>query len=186
MKITEKIENYDSLTPEEKIKALEDLEINDSNDEVAKLKQALNKASSEAANYKKELREKQTEQERLEAERKEEVEKKDELLKSLMKEKSVAEYQAKFLKQGYNEELAMKSAIALADGDFNSVFEGMSSFLAERESAIKENLLNSTPAPRGGHAALEVTKEQFDSMSIKERTELYESDKDLYEKLKGE
>ena len=135
MKITDKIENYESMTPEEKLAALEALELEESNDN--KLKDALNKATSQAAEYKKLLRDKQTEAERLEAERKEEAEKKDAMLAELIKEKTVAEHKANFLKEGYSDELANKSAVALADGDYNTVFASLNSFITERDKKLK-------------------------------------------------
>ena len=68
------IEGFDAMSDEEKVKALLGFEIEapapkDNNDEVTKLKTALSKANSEAADWKRQLREKQTEQERAEAER---------------------------------------------------------------------------------------------------------------------
>ena len=60
MKITDKIEGYENMSAEEKLKALEGFEVEEPNtSEVTKLKEALNKASSEASNYKKQLKEKQ-------------------------------------------------------------------------------------------------------------------------------
>lgn len=184
MKITDKIENYENLTPEEKLAAIEALELEESNDN--KLKDALNKASSQVAEYKRQLKEKMTEAERLEAERKEEVEKKDAMLAELIKEKTVAEHKASFLKEGYSDELADKSAVALAEGDFNTVFASLNTFITERDKKMKEELLNQVKPPAGGMSKPSVTKEQFNKMSMKERTELYESDKELYESLKGD
>ena len=54
------IENYQNMTPEEKVKVLEGLDIPESrvdNEETIKLKNALNKASSDVAAYKKKLQE---------------------------------------------------------------------------------------------------------------------------------
>ena len=74
------VENYSSMTPEEKVAFFEAYELPEvpkpDNTEADKLKAALSKANAEAASYKRELREKQTEQERLESERKEADQKK--------------------------------------------------------------------------------------------------------------
>ena len=68
MKIdTTKIAGYAEMSAEEKLKALEEYEIetpHDNGDEVTKLKNALSKANSDAAEWKRQFREKQTEQER--------------------------------------------------------------------------------------------------------------------------
>ena len=64
-----KIEGYENMTAEEKLAALENFDIEEKPNDESKWKSALDKATAEAAKYKKELREKQTESERLEAER---------------------------------------------------------------------------------------------------------------------
>ena len=55
MKITDKIEGYESMSAEEKLKALEGLDVEDSTD-YQKLKESFNKTSSEVADYKKKLK----------------------------------------------------------------------------------------------------------------------------------
>ena len=62
---TSAIEGYENMTAEEKLAALEAMDIPD----VDKMKSALDKATSEAAGYKKQLRERMTEDEAKEAER---------------------------------------------------------------------------------------------------------------------
>ena len=190
MKVTEKIEGYDSMSAEEKLKAIEELEIaesKDNSDEVFKLKEALNKASSDVSNYKKQLREKQSEQERLETERKEKENEREELLNKLLKEKSVAENKAEFLKHGYADDLATHSAEALVSGDFKSVFDDLGKFISNRDKETEVRLMDSTKKPAIGSVTPEVTKEQFSKMGIAERTKLYESNKELYDTLsKGE
>lgn len=186
MKIdTTKIEGYESMSAEDKLKALEAFEFSEEKDD-SKLKEALNKATAEASKYKKELREKQTEQERLEAERKEADEKKDAELAELRKDKLIAEHKANFLKVGYSEELAEKSATAIADGDFKTIFDNLTEFLTSKEKAIKEELIKATPKPRTNNSTEIVTKEMFDKMSFAEKNKLYTENKALYEQLKGD
>ena len=74
MKIdTAKIENYSEMTAEEKLATLEAYEFEAPTpkepEDVTKLKAALSKANSDAAEWKRQFREKQTEAERAEAER---------------------------------------------------------------------------------------------------------------------
>lgn len=186
MKIdTTQIENYDTMSAEEKLAALEGYEFEEPTQD-NKWKEAVNKATAEAAKYKKELREKQSEAERLEAERKEEAEKKDAMLKELLREKTLAEHKANFLKEGYGEELANQSATALADGDFKTLFSNLNTFLVEREKTIKEDLMKKTPTPKSGNETKDITKEQFNKMSFTERNKLYMENQELYESLKGE
>lgn len=192
MKITDKIEGYESMSAEEKLKALEGLDVEDSSD-YQKLKDSFNKTSSEVADYKKKLKAKEeelnarlSEEERKEKERMEKEAERETLLNNLLKEKSVAEYKANFLKVGYDEELATASASALVDGDSKTVFDNLGKFISERDKQAQVKFLNSTPRPTPGTPAAEVTKEQFDKMSLAERTKLYETNKELYDSLKGE
>lgn len=181
-----KIEGYEAMTAEEKLKALEGYEFEEKPTDDKKWKDAVDKATAEAAKYKKELREKQTEQERLEAERAEKDKEKDEMLASLIKEKSLAEQKSNFLKVGYSEELADKSAKAIVDGDYKTVFANLGTFISERDKKKEAELLDKTKRPNGGSNASTVTKEQFENMSFTERNNLYNDNPDLYHELKGE
>ena len=189
MKLSDKIEGYETMSAEEKLKALENLDIPEAKDnstELLKMKEAFNKASSEASEYKKQLREKQSEAEKLEAERKEKEAERDKLLNDLLKEKSVAEHKANFLKVGYDEEMANASATALVDGDFKGLFDNLGKFISERDKKAQVKALDSTPRPATGSVAPEITKEQFKKMGYAERTKLLETNKELYDSLKGE
>lgn len=193
MKLSEKIEGYETMSAEDKLKALESLDIEDNSSEYNKLKEAFNKTSSEVADYKKKLKAKEeelnsklSEDERKEKERKEAEAEREKLLENLLKEKSVAEHKANFLRVGYDEETATASASALVDGDFKTVFDNLGQFISERDKKAQVKALDSTPRPQSGGGTPEVTKEQFDKMSITERTKLYETNKELYDSLKGE
>ena len=89
-----KIEGYAEMSAEEKLKALEEYEFEapDNSNEVKNLKESLSRANSQAAEWKRQFREKQTETERAEAERAE-------------REKETAEklaaYERKFLVSDY-------------------------------------------------------------------------------------
>lgn len=181
-----KIEGYENMTAEEKLAALENFDIEEKPNDESKWKSALDKATAEAAKYKKELREKQTESERLEAERAEKDKAREEMLASLMKEKALAEQKSNFLKVGYSEELADNSAKAIVDGDYKTVFANLGTFISERDKKKEAELLDKTKRPNGGSGTSTVTKEQFDKMSFSERNNLYNDNPDLYHELKGE
>lgn len=193
MKITDKIEGYESMSAEEKLKALEGLDVEDSSD-YQKLKDSFNKTSSEVADYKKKLKAKEeelnaklTDDEKREKERMAKEAEREAMLESLLKEKSVAEHKANFLKVGYDEELANASATALVDGDFKLVFDNLGKFISDRDKQAQVKALDSTPRPMSGSTTPEVTKEQFDKMSIAERTVLFDTNRELYNSLsKGE
>lgn len=181
-----KIVGYEEMSPEEKIQALTDFEFEekkDGSDEIAKLKNALNKASSDVADFKRQLREKQTEAERAEAERLEKETERENLLKSLIREKDISNYQAKFLENGYDPELAKSSAEAMANNDFDTIFANLNAFNQAKEKSIRAEVLKGTPSPVGGNTEKTVTKEQFNNMTYLERVDLFEKNPDLYAEL---
>ena len=150
MKIsTEKIEGYENMTAEEKLAALENYEFEVPNTEEAKLKNLLNKANSEAASYKKALKELQdqklTDDEKAKLEREESEKALKEELATLKKSQAIAEYKANYLANGYDEELATKTAEALFSGDMTTVFANQKTFAETVKAKAKEELLNSNP-----------------------------------------
>ena len=110
--------------------------------ELEKLKAALSRANSEAAEYKRALREKQTEKERADAERAEADKAMREELETLRKEKRVSEYTAKCVTLNMDAELAGKTANALADGDMDSVFDCLREFVEATKTRLNNEALN--------------------------------------------
>ena len=151
MKIdTSKIENYAEMTAEEKLAALEAFEIEapepkDNSDEVIKLKSALSKANGEAAEWKRQFREKQTEQERIEAERKEHEAAVEEELRGLRRDKTVSGFLAQCLSLGYDKELALRAAEAMADNDAAAIIACQQDFLDAKTKEIEASVLNRQP-----------------------------------------
>ena len=115
------------------------------NAEVEKLKAALSRANGEAAEYKRQLREKQTEAERAEAERAEQDKAMREELETLRKEKRVSDYTGKCLALNMDAELAGKTAAALADGDMDSVFDCLKDFVDATVTRLNNEALNRQP-----------------------------------------
>lgn len=115
------------------------------NPEIEKLKAALNKACSEAASFKQQLREKQTEQERAEAERLEAEKAKDARLAELERTVAITEYTNKCLALDFDAELAAKTANALADGNMESVFDCLKSFVEATKTRLTNEALNKQP-----------------------------------------
>lgn len=108
MKIdTSKIAGYADMSPEEKLEALEGLELEaptPDTSEIQKLKDAVSRANSEAAEYKKQLRAKLSDDEAKQAQDAEEREAMQKELEGLRRDKAVSTYQAKFLSLGYDAE----------------------------------------------------------------------------------
>jgi hypothetical protein len=147
---TAKIEGYAEMSAEDKLKALEEFEFEapapkDSSDEVNKLKTALSKANSDAAEWKRQFREKQTEAERAEAERAEREKAVEDELRTLRRDKTVSGYQAQCLALGYTQELALRAAEAMADNDAATTLACQQEFLEAKTKEIEAAALNKQP-----------------------------------------
>ena len=155
MKLTEKIqmpENLDGMTAEELKAFIQSIEIpeakpeeNSSADEITRLKNALTKSNSEAADYRKKWQATLSEQERLEAERQQRDADREAQIAELLKEKAIGDYTAKYLSVGYSAELAKSSAQAMAEGNNAQVFADMNAFIAEKTKQLQAEALNNQP-----------------------------------------
>ena len=165
MKIdTTKIENYANLTAEEKVALLEGFDFEQPkaevpSDEITRLKNALTKSNSEAADYRKKWQSTLSEQERLEAERQQRDAERDARIAELEKEKAVGDYTAKCLAMGYSAELAKSSAIAWAEGNNEQVFADMNTFIAEKTKQLQAEALNNQPQLTNGSPVVTPTPE---------------------------
>ena len=143
-----KIEGYADMSAEDKLKALEGYEFEtpkDTTEEVTKLKNALSKANSDAAEWKRQFREKQTEQERAEAERAEREKAVEEELRGLRRDKTVSGYVAQCLALGYDKDLALRAAEAMADNDAATIFACQQDFLENKKKELEAAALNKQP-----------------------------------------
>ncbi len=176
-----KIEGYETMTVEEKLAALEALELPD----VDKMKSALDKATSEAAGFKKQLREKMTEEEAAKAKAAEDMAAvMDELERYRVKD-AINEYTTQFMGIGYDEALARSTATALQKGDMSVMFKNHAKFVADREKALKAELLKSTPTPPAGEGDKGLTKEMFQKMTLSEKQKFATENPDAYKEFYG-
>lgn len=145
-----KVEGYrEDMTPEEKIALLASY-VEPQTDGAAKWKAQFDKASSELAAAKKQLKAKQTEEEQKEAERAENEKKVLDELNELRKERTVNQYKQSFMEQKYDAETAEAMAKAIADGDMSGMFKALKKGNEGMEQTIKTELLRGTPKPGGG------------------------------------
>lgn len=151
MKIdTTSIQGYAEMSAEEKLAALEAYEYDDHTAELEKLKTTVSKSNSEAAEYKRKLREATANGEKAVEESNSELTAIKQQLAALQREKSISEHKAKFIAQGYDESLATASATALFDGDSVTLFTNMTKFLADRDKAAKAKALGNMERPSAG------------------------------------
>lgn len=149
-KITDRIAGYAEMSAEDKLKALEALEEADNSAELERMKNAVSKANSEAAAWKKKHNELLGEEERKKQEQADHLAQVEKELADLRKEKTVSEYAAKFLGMGYEESLAKETAQAMADGDTEKVFANQVKFNDALKKAAIADKLKSTPRPGAG------------------------------------
>ena len=152
-KITDRIAGYAEMSAEDKLKALEALEEADNSAELERMKNAVSKANSEAAAWKKKHNELLGEEERKKQEQADHLAQVEKELADLRKEKTVSEYAAKFLGMGYEESLAKETAQAMADGDTEKVFANQVKFNDALKKAAIADKLKSTPRPGVGSDA---------------------------------
>ena len=131
------ITDYDSLSLEEKVAALENFEYDDHSEAVetlGKYKDATDKATREAAEYKKQLKALQDQQKTGNSKADDTIAKLQEQVAELTRQNTIASYTAQFTALGYDAELAQATAFATADGDVATVFENQRKFLEQHSS----------------------------------------------------
>lgn len=144
---TESISGYAEMSTEDKLKALEayEFEVEDT----MKLKNALNKASSDVAEFKRQLKtlqeQKLTDEEKAKLAHEEAEKALKAELETLKHEKTISSYKAKYLANGYDEALASSTAEALANGDMETVFANQKTYNDSVMAKAKESLLNNQP-----------------------------------------
>lgn len=182
---TSKIEGYENMTTEEKVKALEAYSIADPDYSGYVKKDLFDKTASELAQTKKDLKARMTEEEIAKAEHEAELKKYKEQAESLQREKNISENKAKFLSLGYDDTLAGETAEALENGDFATVFKNQQVVIENVKKIAKGEAMASTtpPAGKAGDGTKTISKEQFNKMSYAEMAELYQTNPDLYNKL---
>ena len=119
--------------------------------ENAKIKKAMDKAASEAAGYKKKLREKQSAEEIALQEKAEREAEREEAFQKLLKENTVAKYEKNFLALGYSEDLAAKAANAQYDGDTEELFKIQQNFQNALLKQKETEWAKSRPDPPAGN-----------------------------------
>lgn len=141
----------EGMTEEEISTALQTAGAGQSNTaELDKLKAQLSKANSEAADYKKQLRSKQTADEAAAAEQKAAMDKLTQENADLKRSFALSDKKAKLITMGYDEKLADSTAVAMVDGDMDTVMANQAKFNESREKAIQAELMKKTPRPAAG------------------------------------
>lgn len=186
MKIdTAKIPGFDAL-PEEAKAAITAMEFADAPDMSQFVSKAtFDKKASEAADLTKQLRSRMTEEEAAKAKAAEDMAAVMAELESLRADKAIGDYTTQFMGIGYDEALAKSTAEALHKGDTVTMFKNHAKFVADKEKALKTELLKTTPTPPAGEGTKGMTREEFTKMSLDEKAKFAAENPEKYKEFYG-
>ena len=154
--------------------------------DLAKQKAAIDKATKEAAEYKRQLRQKQSAEEIAAEEKKTADEARDKELAELRKKFAVAETSKQIMKFVADEAVSSQIAEDLyGAADVDAAITAFQKAWAAKDKALRLEF-GKIPAPGAGSSdGPTVTKEQLDAMSYRERVEFATKHQDEYNKLMG-
>lgn len=177
------IKGYADMSAEEKLKALEALDLPDPDYSGYVKKEQFDKTASELAAKKKELNEKMSADEQAKQKEAEERQALEEKYNALLRESAVSKNKSKLLGLGYEEKLADETAEAMADGNLDKVFANQKKFLDGFEKSIRAEVLKDTPKPTGDGDTKTMTLENLRKMSPMERMKYSQEHPDEYKNL---
>lgn len=180
-----KIEGYENMTPEEKLKALEGYDVPDPDYSGYVKKDMYDKTASELAEKKKQLQAKLTEDEAAKQKEQEEREELQSKYEKLLHENEVSKFKANLLGMGYDEKLASETAEAMANGETDKVFANQKKHLEAVEKKVRAEALKDTPKPTGDGDSKTMTLEKLRGMSPADRLAFAESNPAEYKQLYG-
>lgn len=114
-------------------------------------KSLLEKANSEASDYKKKWKAASSEQERKAIEEAEQKVQMEEELKALRRSSRVSEFEKQYITQGYNAKDAAEIAEALYDNDMETVFKIQGKHNEDMRKSIKAEIMKDMPVPPSGN-----------------------------------
>lgn len=156
-----KIEGFDKMSAEDKVKALLGYELPEADHTGYVKKETFDKTATELASFKKKEREALSEAERKAAEQADKITEQEGKITQLTEEieafktrEQTATYAAQYVGLGYDAELAQATAAALTKGDMKTVFANQAAFIKAHDKAYKATLMgqgkDSTPPAGSG------------------------------------
>lgn len=179
----QKIAGFDTMTPEEKIAALQDFDFPDPDYSGYVKKDLYDKAASDVAAWKKKHHDLLSEDERKKQEEAEERASMEQKLADFEKKIKISEYKAKLVSQGYDEELATATAAAMESGDMETALANNHKFLDGYAKKIIADKLKRTPRGADGGTGGAMTKDAFRKMSPAERYDFSQKHPEEYKAL---
>ena len=149
-------------------------------------KELFDKAASETANYKKQLRASMSEAEQKALADAEEMKSLKEEVAQLREEKSIAENSKGLVAIGYDEKTANEVATAFLKGDFAAILKAQTAFVDAQKKAVIAEAVKGTPEPPSGNSNGGVmTKEKLRAMTPVERFEFSQKNPEEYKNIYG-
>lgn len=152
--------------------------------EIAKLKRQADKNAAEAADYKKKYRESLSEQEQASLAKAEEQAKKEEEFETMKKTIRINDLTENFMDLGYEKALAKEAATAQVDGDTEKLLTIQKQFQEKQRKAWEQEFLKNRPEiATGNGTSTTISKEQFDKMTLMEKSKLRRENEAEYNRL---
>lgn len=176
-----KVEEEPKEAPEKAEPSVQDLMT-----EIARLKRQADKASSEAAEYKKKWKSSLTEVEKASMEKAEKEAAREEEFNQLKRENSINRLEKQYMQLGFTADEAARMAVAETDGDQETKIKIMSEVDGRKKKQYEAEFFASRPDVNiGGGSGKTITKEQFDAMNPVELTALKRENPAEYDRLMG-
>lgn len=152
--------------------------------DLARTRRALDKASAEASDFKKKYKESLSEVEQANMEKAEREAAREEEFKALKREVEINRLEKTYLAMGWTADEASRMATAEADGDMDAKLKVMTEAQERQKKDLEKNILASYGNVNvGASGSSTVTPEQFEKMSIAERSNLFRENKAEYDRL---
>ena len=154
--------------------------------ENAKLKRAVSKSNSEAKGWKDKYNATLSAAELASQEKAEQAARDAEELEGLRKYKAINELSKEYMKRDYSADMAEKIAEAEYNGDRDTRFKLMDQADAAKKKSWEQEWIQSRPEINTGSGdGVTVTQDQFNAMSLQDRTQLMRTNPALYDRLTG-
>jgi len=164
---TKVTETTESTEPKKEPEKTPEVDVQELMTQLAKLKRANDKLSSESAEWKKKYQATLSEQEKASEEKAEREAEREEQYQKLLRENTINKIEKAYLGQGWTASEASRMAIAEADGDFDGKMKITAEVEARKAKDVMTEFLKSRPDIQYGTGKSGMTKEQFDKMVAK-------------------
>ena len=152
----------DGMSIEDINNALAGVNLNANQQEIEKLKTAVSRANSEAAEFKRQLRDATTTATDADKAWQTKYQDLEKRFGALERERNIGAHKTRFLELGYDGTLAESTATAMVDNDLETVFKNHKAFLEAHDKKVLQDTLRQTPRPgstQTGNAVVDYDKQ---------------------------